>query len=409
MRIAFVSHEFPPDTGGGGIGTYLEQITRMLAERGHDVTVFAGARGETATSHATPAGVEVHRVPAADGISFREAVVPPLSRAHAARPFDVAEGNDFDASLLAVRKALPRLPCVVKLHTPRFAIDELHHRAPTFGQRLRMHLGAWRRGRRFIKTSHRDSPQAHAEIAMIADADELAAPSLAIAESALQWASVPAERLSVFPYPFEPAKALLDIPADTDTRRVTFVGRLEERKGVLDLAAAIPSVLKKRPDVRFRFIGRAMPSPRRGVDMRAYLERQLRPFSGSIEFTGALPPSDVARALAETDVLVAPSHWESFGIVCCEGMAAARAVIGGANGGMSEILGQGRFGVLVPPRSPGQLAAEIVDLINAPERRRTLGEAARQQVLAHYCADRVVPQQLASYARAIAANRARHS
>ena len=42
MRIAFISWEFPPATGKGGIGTYVTQIAKAMACMHHDVHVFAG-------------------------------------------------------------------------------------------------------------------------------------------------------------------------------------------------------------------------------------------------------------------------------------------------------------------------------------------------------------------------------
>ncbi len=49
MKIAFVFYEYPPDTADGGIATYLRQAARMLCARGHQVEVFAGARGREGT------------------------------------------------------------------------------------------------------------------------------------------------------------------------------------------------------------------------------------------------------------------------------------------------------------------------------------------------------------------------
>src|SRR3989344_2993058 len=41
MRICFISMEYPPETGWGGIGTYLDNLTHTLAEMGHEVHVIA--------------------------------------------------------------------------------------------------------------------------------------------------------------------------------------------------------------------------------------------------------------------------------------------------------------------------------------------------------------------------------
>jgi glycosyltransferase involved in cell wall biosynthesis len=402
MRIAFISHEFPPDTGGGGIGTYLAQVSGWLAEAGHDVEVFCGAAGSAGTQrHAN--GVVIHRLRGDGAEAFRAAVVPAVTAAHAARAFDVLEANDFDAPALALKRVLPRLPCVVKLHTPRFVIDELHHREPTRAQRWRMWLGALRRGQRLAPPAPiRDQPAAQAELAGLAAADEIAAPSEAIARAAAEWLPAIADRISVFPYPYVPAPELLALTPTGTTGRVTFLGRLEMRKGVLELADAIPHVLAAHPRTRFRFIGRAMPSPEAGLDMQAYLERRLQRHRAQVEFTGPVPPERVRAFLGETDLLVAPSHWESFGLVCCEGLAAARAVVGSANGGMAEILDHGSCGRLVPPGDSGALAQAINKLLAAPAEQIRLGLAGRRRILEHYAASPVLAAQLASYQRAIA-------
>lgn len=402
MRLAFISHEFPPDTGGGGIGTYLEQVSGWLADAGHDVEVFAGA-AESVGSQRRTNGVLVHRLRGDNAESFRAAVVPAVTAAHAALPFDVAEGNDFDAPALALQQALPRLPCVIKLHTPRFVIDELHHRPPSLAQRGRMWLGALRRGRRLEASAPiREQPAARAELATLALAHEIAAPSQAIADAASGWLPELAGRMSVFPYPYVPSKELLALEPATQTGRITFLGRLEARKGVIDLADAVPVVRSQHPAARFRFIGRAMPAAEAGLDMQTYLERRLGRHAASVEFTGPVAPARLAHYLGETDLLVAPSHWESFGLVCCEGLAAARAVVGSAHGGMAEILDGGTCGRLVPPGDPAQLARTIIELLDAPAERARLGRAGRQRILEHYAAAPVLRAQLASYERAIA-------
>jgi glycosyltransferase involved in cell wall biosynthesis len=244
-------------------------------------------------------------------------------------------------------------------------------------------------------------PYALAEIAALELADEIAAPSLAVAEAAVEWTGRARGKISVFPYAFQPSQEFLHIPAGGRTNRVTYLGRLEERKGVIDLADSIPTVLAAHPEARFRFVGMAMGSPRKGQDMQAFLAKRLSQVANAVEFAGPVSPSEIPRVMAETDILVAPSHWESFGLVCCEGMAAARAVIGSSAGGMVEILDKGRCGLLAKPREPSQLANLILQLLGDPEKRRLLGEAGRRRVLENYAPPRFQNLQMASYQRAI--------
>jgi glycogen synthase len=400
MRIAFVSHEFPPATGGGGIGTYLAHVTTALAATGHEVEVFAGA-GEEPGGRITNNGVVIHRIPAAPGSAFRAAVRPVFQAVHAARPFTVLEGTDFDAPASLIKQAYPDLPYVVKLHTPRFLVDELHHRAPTWTQHIRMHLGAWRRGRRLdAAVPLRQQPEARAELANLRLADELAAPSAAIADAATAWLSPARAQLAVFPYPFAPDPALLALPAGGTDPRVTFIGRLEERKGIFDLAAAAARVHATHPETRFRFIGRAS-SGTTAPDLIRALRQQAGPAAAQLEFTGAVAPEELPRLLAQTAVVALPSHWESFGLACCEAMAAGRAVVASAAGGMGEIVEHSRSGVLVPPRDPRAWADALVGLLEDPARRISLGQSARERIQKAYAPEFILPQQLSSYERAI--------
>jgi glycosyltransferase involved in cell wall biosynthesis len=71
-----------------------------------------------------------------------------------------------------------------------------------------------------------------------------------------------------------------------------------------------------------------------------------------------------------------------------EAMMSGRAVIGVDVGPVAETLGDA--GVLVPGHDPAALAAACVSLLQAPARRRALGDAARRRALAYFTADRVV-------------------
>lgn len=399
MRIAFVSHEFPPETGGGGIGTYLAQVTAYLAKVGHDVHVFAGGR-EPGTQ-TLPHGGTLHRIASSSSPGFRHEVLPAFLAEHHPLPFDVVEGADFDAPALEIKRACPGLPCVVKLHTPRFLVDELNYRRPTVWQRLRMTAGALRRGRLPHWPEIRAQPPALAELSALRTADRLAAPSRAIGDAAIAWTGFEAAKIDLIPLPFQPAPALLGIEPGAETGRVTFLGRLEERKGVIDLIDSVPLVLARQPDAKFRFVGRAMPSGRGSLSMQEFLQARLRRHRSAVEFTGPRPTEEIPALLADTDILVVPSHWESYGLVCCEGMAAARPVIAGARGGMAEILAGSECGLLVEPGQPTALARGILHLLADTALRRRMGEAGRRRVLEEFTFEKVMPAQLASYRRAI--------
>jgi glycogen synthase len=72
---------------------------------------------------------------------------------------------------------------------------------------------------------------------------------------------------------------------------------------------------------------------------------------------------------------------------------------------MSEMLDEGKAGLLVPPRTPRAIAAAVSLLLGDQSRRMRLGRAARERLLSVYCDDRVGILQESSYQRAIARRR----
>ena len=411
MKVALISYEYPPDTAYGGIATYVDQAVRMLRDHGHYVEVFAGT--ERATRSAEENGVLTHRIREGDPVRFAEPAGAAFAERHRAVGFDVVEGPEYLADARIAVERVPDIPLVVKLHTPSRLLLRLNYYQRSFARRVWLYGWGLRHGHASTWgyapeiEGHRanvdrldvlERGHAHA-------ADEIATPSQSLGDLLRAEWGLDASLLARVPYPYSPAQELLAIPVATDTRTVTFVGRLEQRKGVLDLATAIPHVLRRHPNTSFRFVGASDDSPERGLDMRDYLKRRLAAHRASVEFTGPVAPTSIPQVLETTDICVFPSVWENFPCVCLEAMAAGRAIVASSAGGMHEMLAAGQAGLVVPPNDPGRLAAAIADMLANPDRRRKLAQAARDRLLSEYSPRRIVDLQTASYARAIARRR----
>ena len=147
---------------------------------------------------------------------------------------------------------------------------------------------------------------------------------------------------------------------------VGFVGRIEPRKGVLDLIAAAPAIRAASPGAEVVIVGDdpwdAFPD---------YLA-QVRAARDVVH----VPWHDNAAGLMRHfDVLVAPSHQEPFGTVISEAMAVGTPVVATRVGGLAEVVDDGVTGLLVEPGEPGALAAAVLDVL---ERRDAMSAAARQ-------------------------------
>jgi glycosyltransferase involved in cell wall biosynthesis len=265
-------------------------------------------------------------------------------------------------------------------------------------KRLKIRLGAMRRGQKPVWVYQRATD---IEYQHSLDADQVSAPCKAIGELLGQAWSIPRDKLAHVPYPFVPSPELLKISAAKRNRVVLFMGRLEFRKGVIDLARAIPAVLARHPDVIFRFLGSPKESPLPGKNMKEYLQMLLAGHEKSVQFPAAVAPNEIPGMLADSDICVFPSIWENFPNVCFESMSAGRATVGSSAGGMAEQLDGGKAGRLIRPRNPSSIANTINALLDDEKLRIHLGEVARQRVLDQYNVDRIGALQEASYERAI--------
>jgi glycogen synthase len=396
MKIALISYEYPPDTALGGIATYMLHAAKMLHERGHHVEVFAASPTQTGTFD--DAGVTVHRIRETERFGFPFRIAPTFASRHASIGFDVVEAPEYFADGAGAIQIVPDIPLVVKLHTPSYMLW-----LTTFGH------SRWMMARNYFAAVRRGELPAwnprhgHERICALA-ADEVAAPCQAIADEVVRAWDLPRWTTAVVPNVYEPSESLLQIDPHTDTKTVTFVGRLEVRKGVITFATAIPLILKKNPKLRFRFVGRSVEI-RKGVEMVDQLKKMLAGCEKSVEFTGPLPLDQMPRMLSQTDICVFPSVWENFPNVCLEAMSAARGVVGSSAGGMKEILDNGAVGRLVAPNQPRELAEKVLELAANPALRIELGIKARARVLSEYCPARVGRLQEESYQRAISRRR----
>jgi glycosyltransferase involved in cell wall biosynthesis len=178
------------------------------------------------------------------------------------------------------------------------------------------------------------------------------------------------ERLRTLPVPVEAVEPAAR-PSWADGRPVIgFVGRIERRKGVLDLLAAVRVLAERVPDIRLVIVrGPALASE------RAYERRALDEAAGLGDRVVMTGPVEDARGLMPWfDVLCAPSLVEPFGTVAAEALAAGTPAVVTASGGMPEYVTPGRSGEVVPPADPAGLAAALERVLaNAP----AMADAAR--------------------------------
>ena len=190
--------------------------------------------------------------------------------------------------------------------------------------------------------------------------------------------------LNIFqPLPQEEAKRVLGLP---DRRRIIlYVGRIEPLKGIDTLIRAMAVVVPACPDWRENLsvviIGGA---PGAGADQsNAELARldRLRAELGIedlVTFLGSKDQDALPDYYAAAEMVIMPSHYESFGLVALEAMAMGTPVIASEVGGLAFLVQDGHTGYHVPSRDPAALADRMDFLLKNKDCRDMLGEQARR-------------------------------
>ncbi len=173
-----------------------------------------------------------------------------------------------------------------------------------------------------------------------------------------------------------------------DAPLILTVARLAPQKGHDLLLAALPEVLRARPDARFVLVG---GGPEQEAVASAIVDQQL---AGNVMLLGSR--SDVPDLLQSADLFVLPSRFEGLPMAVLEAMAASVPVVATAVGGNVEALGA-EHPLLVPADDAGALAATIIRALADPAAVRAATEEVRRRYDARFTGERMSSETAVVY------------
>jgi phosphatidylinositol alpha 1,6-mannosyltransferase len=146
-----------------------------------------------------------------------------------------------------------------------------------------------------------------------------------------------------------------------------FVGRLSIEKNVTHLAT-VQDELERMGlhSWRWRIVGHGAEEP--------WLRERLH----RAEFTGVLHGEELARAYAGMDLLVFPSHTDTFGNVVLEALASGVPAVVTPDGGPKTIVRDGVTGCVVPDE---EFSSAIAAILADPAKHAAMRQAARAHAL----------------------------
>ncbi len=397
MRHLIVCTEYPPaPIPPGGIGTYAVHMARLLAEAGETVHVI-GPLWEGApkrTEEQCDGKLIIHRVSSTDPLSdlatrprrassagelagLIQSNYPPQGFAWEASlladtlveqaEIDVIETQDYSAPLyfFQLRRALGlgpkrRPPCILHFHSPTEFI---------------VRYNQWDLGTPYFLTAKR------LEDFSILHADTWLCPSLYLARQAEEHYGLERDSVEVIRLPIGDTPNLERDARTWSEGAIFYAGRLEPRKGVIEYVAAAVAVADEFPKVQFEFAGADLPY-RSGISVRQWVTRQIpRHLRPRFHFRGSQPRENLIRLLRSARLAVVPSRWENFPNTCIEAMSSGLPVLSTRNGGMAEIIDDGRTGWIAAPADSAGLEAALRRALNTPpEELAVLGREASAAV-----------------------------
>ena len=171
-----------------------------------------------------------------------------------------------------------------------------------------------------------------------------------------------------------------------DSVVVGYVGTFAKWHGIEELIDASNRVLKRYSNVQFLMVGPYFKHTKKLT--------QKRGISNAYVFTGPVPYVDVPKYMNAADILVAPYNpakselRKKYGIgsplKVFEYMACAKPVITTYVQPITQVVHEGKTGVLVPAGDTEALSEAIINLIEKPSFAERIGKAAREEVEKHY-------------------------
>jgi len=373
LRIAMISyHTCPLATLGGkdtgGMNVYVRELTRQLGKMGIHVDVFTRSQDDhvphvlhelgygTRVVH-VPAGPE-HPVPKQELANYIPEFVAGIETFACEKgiQYDLIHSHYWMSGIAA--QALSDVwggtPIVHMFHT----LGEMKNRiarteAEREGEyRINGEKQVLRRADRVV-------------VATIAELTQLRFLYKAV-QSKLVVIPPGVDVSHFYPIPADEAKMYVGLkPGD---RMVLFVGRIEPLKGVDTLIQAMSCVqMKQARPVHLAIIGGdPAASPQEMSAEMARLQKLCDDLAvgQTVVFLGKRDQDKLPYYYSAAELLVMPSHYESFGMVALEAMACGTPVVASEVGGLAYLVKDGETGFTVPDQEPEKLCEKISLLLN---------------------------------------------
>ena len=192
-------------------------------------------------------------------------------------------------------------------------------------------------------------------------------------------------------------------PDEFQRGQILYFGTIIRKKGVLELPGILAEVVKDFPDARLIILGNDTSDLLSGRTSTWKLLQEMVPeISERITWPGRVSQAEMRKYLLDAHVCVFPTFAETQGMVTIEAMAMQKAVVSSNFEWVSELIENGKSGLLADPSDHREFASRIVELLNDNAKRNSIAKNARERAETHFDIERIALENVEFYKTVIA-------
>ena len=213
--------------------------------------------------------------------------------------------------------------------------------------------------------------------------------------------NLPTQKFSIIPLSVKIPLAEEILPTFNKRKTVVlFVGRFEKRKGIDLMFEIIPRVLLVNEDVEFRLVGEDL-----NKDHQIAFQSKHPQIQDKVCFMGKISTKELENEYRNCNVFIAPSRYESFGLIYAEAMSYAKPVIGTNVGGIPEVIGKDNSGILCENENVDSFVQALIKLTQDSEMSSRMGRSARKRAIQLFDRKTLISRTENYYSRTIKAHK----
>ncbi len=342
MRLLILNWQDRKHPQAGGAETHLHEIFGRIARMGHSVTLLS-CGFEGAPDREILDGIQVIRRGSRSTFNYS---VPLWWR---------NEGRALDVDV--VIDDINKIPFMSPLYIKRPIVGIIHH---LFGDSLINEVG--RLSAAYVSLFERRIPRVYGTTPISVVSESTKKECIAL--------GLPPTNLHVIYNGIEPSEFPMHVCEKATVPTVVYFGRLKRYKSVDHVVQAFKIVLQRIPQAQLQIIGRGDDLP--------LLEDLVRTsgLQESVTFRGWVSGDDKIEFLSKAHVVVNPSIKEGWGITNMEANACGTPVISADVPGLRDSVSNGVSGLLYPYGDLGNLAENIIRVLQDEDLRSRLSEGA---------------------------------